>query len=201
MSKIHYLCDKDFFIFPREKLNKHGLQEYLLGLKHQGVFFVFFHGDPMRCIHCRTIEPIFKQLPYNHASIKFAMCNITKFPNVATMSSNTIIPIDYVPFFVCFVNSRPLFRYDGHLPKQQGQYIDHNNEFNIFLKDVSDTLNIQRNFVGNNNIQIDSDVPKWCFGVPYNLRMDDKGNYYLYYDEIYNKKNNTTIQKTDHVIY
>jgi thiol-disulfide isomerase/thioredoxin len=108
MSGIHFLENDDFIV-------KQGDKGFLLSLTYsvlcRGVTLLLFYS--IDCEYCKTLIPVFKQLPQYVNGCQFAMVNVNRNIDVVERSKNTIAPITYVPDLILYVNGSPYVRYDG----------------------------------------------------------------------------------------
>lgn len=103
MSSLYFLTDKDFYIGEGHKGN-------LLNTVIKGISLVFFSAT--MCEICQNFIPMFKQLPKRVVGCQFAIVNLTTYPKIIRMSSQTIMPLTEVPYIVLYVNGKPILRYD-----------------------------------------------------------------------------------------
>lgn len=108
MSGIHFLENDDFIV-------KQGDKGFLLSLTYnvlcKGLTLLLFYS--IDCDYCKTLIPVFKQLPQYVNGCQFAMVNVNRNIDVVERSKNTIAPITYVPDLILYVNGSPYVRYDG----------------------------------------------------------------------------------------
>jgi thiol-disulfide isomerase/thioredoxin len=108
MSGIHFLENDDFIV-------KQGDKGFLLSLTYnvlcRGMTLLLFYS--IDCEYCKTLIPVFKQLPQYVNGCQFAMVNVNRNRDVVERSKNTIAPISYVPDLILYVNGSPYVRYDG----------------------------------------------------------------------------------------
>lgn len=143
----------------------------------RGVSLVLFYSP--KCGYCQRLIPIFKKLPGTIGGCQFGMINVTTENTIVLMSRNTIVPIEYVPLIILYVNGKPFIRYDG----------DHDEvQIRKFLMDVTSKLQAKEKFIkdsketkGSNKRQI----PEYSTGYPLYGEDDE---YYLEFDEAYDKK-------------
>ena len=106
MTSFLFLETSDFSIRSGEKG-----QVLFLTFQPRGMTLVLFYSN--QCPHCQSFMKDFKQLPSVMNGCQFAMTNIEKYPAIAQMSRSTIVPIQYVPDIILFVNGFPYVRYEG----------------------------------------------------------------------------------------
>lgn len=143
----------------------------------RGVSLVLFYSP--RCVYCQRLIPIFKKLPGTIGGCQFGMINVTTENTIVMMSRNTIVPIEYVPLIILYVNGKPFIRYDG----------DHDEtQIRKFLLDVTSKLQAKEKFVKDNKENKSNNkrhIPEYATGFP--LYGDDD-EFYLEFDEAYDKK-------------
>jgi len=132
MSGLLFLTDKDFTVSQGTKGN-------ILCNAVKGLSLVFFYST--RCTFCQSFIPQYKKMPGNIKGCHFAMVNVSQFQKIVAMSTNTITPIQYVPYIVLYVNGKPYIKYEGDYDIQQ---------LADFIIEVSTTLNQKEKFLKNN---------------------------------------------------
>ena len=95
----------------------------------RGISLVLFYSP--RCVYCQRLIPIFKKLPGSIGGCQFGMINVTSENTIVAMSRNTVVPIEYVPLIILYVNGKPFIRYDGE---------HHEEKIREFLLDVTNKL-------------------------------------------------------------
>jgi hypothetical protein len=174
MNNLLYLNKNEFFL-------DQGAKGPIMCLKQQNICFVFFHPHARFCKYSDECMLNFKQLPFKIAGAKFGLCNIMQNPELVALSKRTIAPITGVPYLVLYVNSRPFIRFDD----------DDRSVENMadFMNQIISRLQTQKKFIEGKGMKIESEIPKYSVGIPFNVVCDEeKGVCYLKYDDAYKKK-------------
>jgi thiol-disulfide isomerase/thioredoxin len=103
MSGLLFLTFDDFSI----KNGKNGL---ILCQSIPGFSLILFYSK--KCQHCKELLPIFYDLPKIIVGCQFGLLNISANSQVAEMSKRTIVPIEYVPSIILYVDGKPFMKYD-----------------------------------------------------------------------------------------
>jgi thioredoxin-like negative regulator of GroEL len=167
-NNLLFLNEKNFSLQEGKKGN-------VLCCNTRGVTLILFYSKS--CPHCSEVLPTFQTLPKVMPNCQFGMLNISNNMKVAQMSSESICPIEYVPFIILYINGRPFMKYTG--PKTLEDIAN-------FLNDVLSRLNTKKNF---NVLKIDnqeSEIPPYSVGVPFNLVCEGE-QCYLNFSEAYKK--------------
>jgi hypothetical protein len=155
-----YLGEQDFYVDKGTKGN-------VICCTQKGVLFVMFQADPGVCQYCELAKPEFMQLPQIIGGAKFALCNLSKCPNLVQLSYQTITPLNKVPLFILFVNGRPFMNYSGE------KQIKHFAEFmqNVLqrLSQQSGLQNISGGAAGGNNLESE----RTAYGIPYDFDYEE----------------------------
>lgn len=163
MNNLIYLGAEDFAVDLSSKGQK------LLCNKQAGICLVLFYSN--NCQYCDEVIPDFKKLPMALGGVKFALVNLNKHQQVYHMSKTTIAPIDVVPYIILYFNGKPFLKYEGERTL---------NGMLTFMKEVVSRLQQQKSFVDNKVKTIESEIPKYTVGQPYNVVCDeDKGVCYI----------------------
>jgi thiol-disulfide isomerase/thioredoxin len=163
MNNLIYLGSDDFGVELSSKGQK------LLCNKQAGICLVLFFSN--NCTYCDELIPDFKKLPMAMGGVKFALVNLNKHQQIYHMSKTTIAPIDVVPYIILYFNGKPFLKYEGERTL---------NDILAFMKEVVSRLQQQKSFVDNKVKTIESEIPKYTIGQPYNLVCDeDKGVCYI----------------------
>lgn len=104
MTSLIFLSDNDF----SKQVGKKG---NLLCTNISGISFLLIYAT--QCKHCNNLYPDFKKLSTMINQCQFVILNLEKYPIVARISQETIMPILSVPFLVLYVNGRPFIKYTG----------------------------------------------------------------------------------------
>ncbi len=178
---MRHLKTEDFYIDT-------GKKGKVLCTTQKDIIFVFFHLDGKQCENCEAMLPEFMKLPNLVPQVKYALVDLSKNPEIAKKTTQTIAPIKYVPYLIVFVNNRPFLRYDGGKSST---------EMAQFLREL--LANIPKDYLqriaSNNNTvssgaKFESEVPVYpAGGIPYNVVCDkNTGVCYLSFDELMSKK-------------
>uniref|UniRef100_A0A6C0LWU3 Thioredoxin domain-containing protein n=1 Tax=viral metagenome TaxID=1070528 RepID=A0A6C0LWU3_9ZZZZ len=172
MSGLLFLTSDDF------QLQRGSNKGNIMCTSIPGFSLILFYST--QCIHCKTLIPIFKNLPGKVGGCQFGMINVSHNKKCVLMSRQTIAPIKVVPYIILYVNGKPYMRYKG--PH------DHR-EISRFIVEVSQS--IQSNKKSNkteNNIVKDPNggIPAYTIGKPLYGTEDDVC--YLEFNNAYGKK-------------
>jgi len=174
MNNLYHLTGEDFFLEQGSDGKK------LLCIDAKGLVLVCFHVNGDRCAHCEDAIPEFKRLPQRIGNCKFALANLSANPDLIKMSKMSKAPIEYVPFIILYVNGRPFLKYNGERTTQ---------DMAEFVQEVVQKLQTKQQFIEQKNIKIESDIPAYSVGLPYNVVCDEeKGVCYLSYESAYQVK-------------
>ena len=174
MNNLYHLTGEDFFLEQGSDGRK------LLCIDAKGLVLVCFHVNSDRCAHCEDAIPEFKRLPQRIGNCKFALANLSANPDLIKMSKLSKAPIEYVPFIILYVNGRPFLKYSGERTTQ---------EMAEFVQEVVQKLQTKQQFIEQKNFKIESDIPAYSVGLPYNVVCDEeKGVCYLSYESAYQVK-------------
>ena len=105
MSILH-LTNNDFYV-------DNGKKGKVMCTTQKDILFAFFHLNDNECSNCTTMIPEFVTVAKRLPQIKYALVNLSKYPDIFKKTVDTIAPIKYVPYLIIFVNNRPFLRYDG----------------------------------------------------------------------------------------
>ena len=181
MNNLYHLTGEDFFLEQGSDGKK------LLCIDAKGLVLVCFHVNGDRCAHCEDAIPEFKRLPQRIGNCKFALANLSANPDLIKMSKMSKAPIEYVPFIILYVNGRPFLKYNGERTTQ---------DMAEFVQEVVQKLQTKQQFIEQKNFKIESDIPAYSVGVPYNIECDkDKGVCYLSYESAYQVKDKSQQQQ------
>ena len=103
---ILYLTNNDFYV-------DNGKKGKVMCTTQKDILFAFFHLNDNECSNCTTMIPEFVNVAKRLPQIKYALVNLSKYPEIFKKTIDTIAPIKYVPYLIIFVNNRPFLRYDG----------------------------------------------------------------------------------------
>lgn len=156
MSGLLFLTTEDFSIVKGTKGN-------ILCNSIPSYSLILFYSK--KCVHCKTLLPIFYDLPGTIVGCQFGLINVSINKDVVEMAKNTISQIEYVPCIFLYVNGRPYMRYNG--PRDS-------NEIRKFIYEV--TKNIQNNQAFSKDKIKETKggrgIPQYCIGKP--LYGDDE---------------------------
>jgi thioredoxin-like negative regulator of GroEL len=138
----------------------------------RGISLILFYST--KCGHCQNLIPVFKRLPGSIGGCQFGMINVSLEKDIIRMAKNTIVPIEFVPLIILFVNGKPYVRYDG-------SYND--NELRLFIVNVTKQLQTKDKFSQDRAKQTggEREIPLYSVGIP--LCGDDE--VYLEFEEAY----------------
>ena len=173
MNNLFYLGSRDFSVdeAPKGKV---------LVNNQKGIMFCLFHADMNKCQYCMEAIPELKKLSLKMPGVKFGLCNLNRDQDVYYMSTQTIAPIERVPYMILYVQGRPLMSYDGE--KRADAMMN-------FLGDVVSRLNNKKDFFEQKNYKMQSSVPTYSKSPQFNVICDDElGICYVDTDDAYNSK-------------
>ena len=163
MSALLYLTAEDFDVYKGKKDN-------LLCTNIRGYHIVLFYSTV--CIHCKTLIPIFKNLPGTVGNCQFAMVNVGLNKNIVLMSNDTISPIKYVPLIIFYVDGKPFMKYNG--PNDIG-------EIRRFIFEVTQKLGAKKFYEETTaKHEEESKIPEYTIGIP---KTCEDGVCYLEFDQ------------------
>ena len=174
MNNLYHLTGEDFFLDQSNDGKK------VLCIDAKGLVLVCFHVNADRCAHCEDTIPEFKRLPQRIGGCKFALANLSMNPDIIKMSRLSKAPIEHVPFIILYVNGRPFLKYEGERTTQ---------DMSEFIQEVVKKLQTKQQFIEQKNFKVESDIPAYTIGTPYNVVCDEeKGVCYLDYESAYQVK-------------
>ena len=172
MNSVKQLSDHEFILQPRKNGN-------ILACTLKGFSLIVFKTS--NCPYCSQLGPVLTSLSKKIPQCKFAMANVTNYPKILEASRKSIKPIDYVPFIIFYVNSKPFLEYKGDKSE---------NGIGNFVMSVMNQLQNTKGF--SENSIIDSDEVQETIGgvIPYNsIKCDlESGLCYLTNKEINGSK-------------
>ena len=144
----------------------------------RGISLVLFYSP--KCVFSQRLIPIFKKLPGTIGGCQFGMINVTTENRIVLMSKHTIVPIEYVPLIILYVNGKPFIRYEGDHDEMQ---------IRKFLLDVTNKLQTKEKFCkdkengdSGNGKTSRRNMPEYCTGYPL---YGDEDEFYLEFDQAY----------------
>ena len=170
MSGLLFLTSDDFTV-------NRGTKGNILCSNIPGFSLILFYST--QCHHCNKLIPIFKSLPGTIGGCQFGMINVSTNKKCVKMAKNTIVPIQYVPLLILYINGRPFIKYNGHYEQ---------NDIKTFILDVANKVNNKQKF-SNENVTEDvrGGIPEYSIGHPL-YGMDNVT--YLEFDEAYQEIKN-----------
>lgn len=156
MSGLLFLSSDDFNISKGTKGN-------IMCHSIPGFSLILFYST--QCLHCQSLIPIFKSLPGTVGGCQFGMINISTNKKCVLMSTETIAPIQVVPYILLFINGRPYMRYQG--PYEKSEIIR-------FIVEVSQKVQNKQQFTNDSRVKEDprGGIPAYTVGIP--LYGDEK---------------------------
>jgi len=165
MSGLLFLNSEDFTISKGTKGN-------ILCNTIPGFSLVLFYSN--QCPHCAQLLPIFKRLPGTIGGCQFGMLNVSNNKMCVKMSKKTIVPIQYVPLIILYVNGRPFMKYSG---------AHEENDIKRFILEVAKKINNKQKFSEDSNVKENPrGIPDYSIGLP--LFGEDNVTY-LEFEEAY----------------
>jgi thiol-disulfide isomerase/thioredoxin len=153
MSSLLILTSDDFSV---EKTEKGGVLCQCI----PNISMILFYST--KCEHCKTLLPIFKKMPGHVGGCQFGIINLSNNREVVKKSSESITPIEFVPYLVLYVDGKPYMRYNG--PHDM-------NEISRFVMDVSKKVIGGQQFVKNVKIVPKNIIPEYTTGVPKSRKL------------------------------
>ncbi len=106
-SALHFLSNDDFALAEGNNGRP------VMAIPGMGnMCLVLFYSTT--CEHCKTLKPIFSQLPSVIRGVQFAMVNISTNKGIIAKAQRTNTPIEYVPLVIFYVNGMPFAQYTGN---------------------------------------------------------------------------------------
>lgn len=169
MNGLLFLNTEDFVI-------QQGQKGKLLCNTIEGFSLILFYST--NCVHCKTLIPIFKNLPGTITGCHFGMVNVMNNKSIIEASQSTITKIEYVPYIVLYYNGKPYMAYAGNYTK---------NEILQFVVDVATNLQKKQQFSGNAQQRVttsENRIPEYTIGLP--VTGDKRSNVcWLSFDRAY----------------
>jgi thioredoxin-like negative regulator of GroEL len=163
MNGLLFLSSDDFYISDDQN------EKLLSSHCNQDLLLVLFYST--QCAHCQKALPVFRQLPQVVHGCTFGMINVSTNARVVHMSRSTILPIQYVPLVILYVNGQPFYKYKGALTVPDIQK---------FIVQMSQMLESKQQFVKPPE-KPGKRIPEFSIGIPY----CDEDVCYLDFDEAY----------------
>jgi thiol-disulfide isomerase/thioredoxin len=166
MSGLLFLTSDDFVV-------QKGVNGDVLCNTIPGFSLILFYST--HCVHCKTLVPIFKQLPGTIGGVQFGMINVSVNKNCVKMSKDTIAPISYVPYIILYIGGKPFMKYNGPSDIE---------EIKRFVLEVAKKVKAKQKF-SSDNVKEDpkGGIPLYTIGKP--LYGDDDKVCYLNWDDAY----------------
>ena len=175
MSGLLFLTSDDFQLLKASKKGS------IMCTSIPAFSLILFYST--QCVHCKTLIPIFKNLPGKVGGCQFGMINVSHNKQCVLMSRETIAPIKVVPYIILYVNGKPYMRYKG--PHDAG-------EISRFIVEVSQSIQSnKKNIKTEKKIMKDpkGGIPAYTIGKP--LYGTENDVCYLEFNTAYSKKNET----------
>lgn len=149
MSGLLFLTSDDFTV-------NRGTKGSILCNKIPGFSLILFYST--QCSHCIQLIPTFKSLPGTIGGCQFGMINVSTNKRCVKMAKNTIVPIQYVPLLILYINGRPFIKYNGRYES---------NDIKTFILEVANKVNNKQKF-SNENVAEDprGTIPDYSIGHP-----------------------------------
>lgn len=146
----------------------------ILKNKIPGFSLILFYS--VACKFCKTLTPIFKQLPGRIAGVQFGLMNVKNNMRCVQISQKTKTPIVHVPYMVFYVNGTPYMEYKG--PHTKESIIS-------FIVDVTTNL---RNKTNKHKQEVKNDPKRGGLQTYGNPLYGDSKVCYLEFEEAYQEK-------------
>ena len=142
-----YLTSRDFTVNDGQ----------LVKINDQGYSFVFIYTNS--CKWCHDLMPAFKRLSTIVRGVNFQYMDMANDNYILMdMSAMTNTPIEYVPFLILFLNGKQIAHFSP----------DDNNPNIIEQMESFIVSNTRRQPNGNSSFEVESDIPPYSLGIPYN---------------------------------
>lgn len=144
----------------------------VLCTKIRGMCLMLFYST--RCVYCKKLIPIFKNLPNYFNGAFFAMANISRLKDLCKESKDTNTPIIYVPYILLYVDHKPYMKYNG----------PHDiNEIKKFVIEASQSIQKKNSFgrTPEQENRKSNEIPEYTVGKP----LCGDGKCYLNFDDAY----------------
>ena len=165
MSGLLFLSSDDFTVVR-------GQNGKILVHTIPGFALILFYST--QCEHCKSLIPIFKDLPGTLGGCQFGMINVSINRETISMSQDTISPIRYVPFILLYIDGKPYMKYQGPYDGR---------EIGRFVFEVSQKLQNKAKFSPDVTVKEEARrIPEYTTGHPL-IGMDDVT--YLEFQEAY----------------
>lgn len=128
------------------------------------------------CNICKALFPIFQQLPQIVNGVNFCLLNINENQQVLSMSSQTIAPIEVVPYIVMYVNGTPFLQYDD---EPTGQKLIQ------FIQYAMGLVETKKSFIDKGGKVESNAIPPYSIAKPYLSFHCDDDKCYLTYKNAY----------------
>ena len=149
MSGLLYLTSEDFNV-------QEGTRGKLLCNTISGFSLILFYST--QCRFCQNLIPIFKQLPGSIGNCQFGMVNVGNNVDLIRMSGQTVTPLEYVPYIVLYLDTKPFVSYSG--PSDLG-------EIQRFVIEIANSIRNKPTFAHPKvQEQKGKVIPAYTIGVP-----------------------------------
>jgi len=149
MSGLLFLCSNDF-------KNTKGPKGDLMCCRIQGMSLVLFYST--KCVYCKELIPIFKNLPGTIKGCQFAMINISVNKDCVKMSKQTLAPLVFVPTIILYIDGKPFVKYNGEYSMSS---------IKSFVINIAEKIKNKQTFMGNSGTDTDS-IPEYSLFKPCN---------------------------------
>lgn len=170
MSGLLFLTGQDFNV-------QRGTRGAIMCHEIQGYSLIMFYST--NCSHCQTLIPIFKRLPGTIGGCQFGMVNVGSNRDCIQMASQTIVPIQYVPLIILYINGKPFMRY----PKNNPYTMENIQKFVI---EIANNVKQKQQFTKEKVKNSESGIPEYLVDIGVPLCGDDKVCY-LEFNTAYDK--------------
>jgi thioredoxin-like negative regulator of GroEL len=132
-----------------------------------GFSIVLFYSNS--CEYCDAALPVFKALPKAIGGCQVAIINISNNRDLIAMSQGSVVPIEYVPLVIMYVDGKPYVRYEGAFNV---------GDLQAFIVEVAQSVQKKREMPENAK-KVKNQIPEWCLGIP---KRNEKRCYLVYAD-------------------
>lgn len=162
---------------------------------------VGYAGTNGACKICDIIVPILQQKiapQFNNCTFAFIDVMKQNF-SLVRLSKQTVMPIQFTPFIIFYINGRPILKYDGKaadVNEITNFVISSIKKYSHILPDMSMKRHSNQSNQSNHSNQSDGfltkdedeEVPGYSIGVPYNIICDKDDLCYLTESELMRPK-------------
>jgi thiol-disulfide isomerase/thioredoxin len=185
MSGLLFLTADDFTV-------ENGTKGKILCNPIPSFSLVLFYST--QCTHCKTLVPIFKNLPGSIGGCQFGLLNVGTNMKVVQKSKGTVTEIQYVPLIILYINGKPFMRYAGKYNKSEIIQFVVSMSKRVQAKEAFSKEKGQSQTKENITEDPRGGIPAFSIGRP--LKGDGRLDVcYLEFQNAYSKKKNPNIRR------